>query len=695
MKKRKPFWLFALTLTLTLTLSMLAPTGVIAAGASEKTPAYEDTLKAASDKAALLTGQYGTTSVQYALIDQGKIVVSGQSGINDKAEKKPLTANTMYGIGSTSKMFTTAAVMKLVDAGKIDLDQPVAKYVTNFTMLDERYKQITPRMLLNHSAGFAGSSLTNAFLFADNDTYMHDTFLKQLAEQKLKAEPGAYSVYCNDCFTLSEIMVERVSGMDYTSYIHQSFTNPLGMSNTQTSQDRLNVSAMAGLYLPGFPNQLPNETINAIGTGGIYSTAEDLVRFSQIFTKQNEGILSSNSVDAMAQAEYKKGFWPKDADTSVNYGLGWDSVDLFPFGDYDIQALVKGGDTILYHASLIVLPDKNMAAAVLSSGGSSTTNGLLAKEILLHALKEKGEIDEIKAEKSYGKPVKADMPKELLGFAGIYGSTNQLLKIDISADGEMSITTPQVPNYPAEKYTYSADGSYMSADGNVKINLVKEQNGRTYLWIRQYISLPGLGQTALSQYAAEKLEPNDISKEMLAAWMKRDGKRYYPINEKYTSVAFMLTSSIQIQLFKEAPGYVLDKKITGPNTAAADVQIPTTGGRDSNEYNFYKQDGIEYLQLGGSLLVSGDALKPIHWGKSSTATIPASGYAKWYSIPDRAAGKTMKVKPPSEGSYAVYDENAMIVDFGVVSPDNTTVLPKKGTIMFAGKAGSKFEITLK
>ncbi|WP_239618885.1 serine hydrolase domain-containing protein [Cohnella mopanensis] len=691
MKKRKSFWLFALTLT----LSMLVPSGVMAAIASEKTPAYEDTLKAASEKAALLTGQYGTTSVQYALIDQGKIVVSGQSGMNDKAEKKPLTANTMYGIGSTSKMFTTAAVMKLVDAGKIDLDQPVVKYVTDFTMLDERYKKITPRMLLNHSAGFAGSSLTSAFLFADNDTYVHDTLLKQLAEQKLKADPGAYSVYCNDCFTLAEIMVERVSGMDFTSYIHQSFTEPLGMSNTQTSQDRLNVSAMAGLYLPGFRNQLPNETVNAIGTGGIYSTAEDLVRFSQIFTKQTEGILSSHSVDAMAQAEYKKGLWPKDADTSVNYGLGWDSVDLFPFGDYGIQALTKGGDTILYHASLVVLPGKNMAVAVLSSGGSSTINGLLAKEILLHALKEKGEIDEIKAEKSYGKPVKADMPKELLGSTGIYGSTNQLIKVDISAGGDMSITTPQVPNYPAEKYTYSADGSFMSADGNVKINLVKEQNDRTYIWIRQYIALPGLGQIALSQYAAEKLEPNDVSKETLAAWTERDGKRYYPINEKYTSVAFMLTSSVQIQLFKEAPGYVLDKKITGPNTAATDLQIPTMGGRDSDELNFYKQDGIEYLQLGGSLLVSGDALKPIYWGKSSSVTIPASGYAKWYSIPDRAAGKTMKVEPPSEGSYAVYDENGMIVDFGVVSPDNTTVLPKNGTIMFAGKAESKFEITLK
>ncbi|XID91909.1 serine hydrolase domain-containing protein [Paenibacillaceae bacterium WGS1546] len=691
MKSRKPFRL----LSMTLALSMLVPTGAMAASSSGESPAYEETIAAASEKAELLTGQYGTTSVQYALIDQGKIVVSGQSGINDQAGKKPLTESTMYGIGSTSKMFAAASVMKLVDEGKVDLDTPVVQYVPDFTMQDERYKQITPRMLLNHSAGLPGSSLANAFLFEDNDTYAHDTLLEQLAGQKLKADPGAYSVYCNDCFTLAEILVERVADTDFTSYIHRHFTGPLGMSDTKTPLDRVNVSAMAGLYYPTIKNQLPNETVNAIGTGGIYSTAEDLVRFSQIFTGRAEGILSDESATAMAQAEYRNGLWPEDANTSVNYGLGWDSVNLFPFGEYDIQALTKGGDTILYHASLVVLPEKDMAAAVLSSGGSSATNQLLATEILLHALKEKGEISEFKAEKSYGKPVNADMPEEWLNYAGMYGSTNQLMRADISEDGELSITTPQVPEYPAEMYTYSADGSFMNADGSAKINFVEEENGRTYLWVRQYVSLPGLGQLALSQYSAEKLEPHAASDEALAAWKERDGKHYYYINEKYTSLSYLLASSMQIQLFEEAPGYVLDRKITGPDTASSDLQVPVTGSRDAMAYDFYRQDGIEYLRLGGSLFVSEEALKPIYSGKSSSATIPASGYAKWYTIPDRAAGKTMTVTLPSEGSYAVYDENGTFVDFSVVSPDNTTVLPQGGTIVFAGEAGSKFEITMK
>lgn len=94
--------------------AMAAP----AAGALQ--PAlYTAAQKLAEDKAALLTETYGVPSVQYALIDHGKIVVSGQAGKNDLNGKRPLTSNTIYGIGSTSKMMLTAAVMKLVDEGKV------------------------------------------------------------------------------------------------------------------------------------------------------------------------------------------------------------------------------------------------------------------------------------------------------------------------------------------------------------------------------------------------------------------------------------------------------------------------------------------------------------------------------------------------------------------------------------------------
>ncbi len=299
-------------LAATLALTMILPTGAKAFSDSKTTVvsnaevASQELKKIAAEKAALLTKSHGTTSVQYALIDNGKLTLSGQAGKNDMEGEQPLTKDTLYGIGSVSKMYATAAVMKLVDEGKVDLDAPVVNYVPDFKMKDGRYKRITPRMLLNHSSGLQGSTLSNAFLFNDNDTYSHDFLLQQLSNQSLKADPGAFSVYCNDGFTLAEILVERVSGMSFTEFLHQRFTEPLKMNHTKTPQDKWRDEKRAGLYFPAYQGQLPIESVNVIGTGGVSSTAEDMVRFSQLFMGQGKGILSDKVVKAMEQEEYKK-----------------------------------------------------------------------------------------------------------------------------------------------------------------------------------------------------------------------------------------------------------------------------------------------------------------------------------------------------------------------------------------------------
>nr|WP_240644570.1 serine hydrolase domain-containing protein [Paenibacillus paeoniae] len=653
---------------------------------------YEETRKVAREKAELLTKAYDTNSVQYAIIDQGNIVVSGQLGKNDEQGQKPLTKDTMYGIGSVSKIFTTVAVMQLVDLGEIDLDTPVVHYIPEFTMKDERYKQITPRMLLNHSSGLNGTSGGNIFLFEDNDTYAHDTLLTQLAGQTLKADPGAFSVYCNDGFTLAEILVEHVSGMDFTSYIHRYITEPLGMANTVTPLDSPNTAEMAGLYYPGYTGQLPNETTNVIGSGGIYSTAEDLVRFSQLFTGGADQLLSGQSAAAMIQNEYKTPLWPDDADNSMEYGLGWDSVNLYPFGEYGMKALAKGGATVLYQAALVVLPEQDIAAAVVTSGGSGAYNQLLANEILLQALKEKGIIAEFKTEKSYGVPVKADMPKSMLQYSGIYGSSNATMKIHIMEGGNMSVTSEQTNNH-SQSYKYSEDGTFRSADGKVMTSFVTEENGRTYFRVSLYSSLPGFGQTAHSMYSAEKLQPQALPSGIIEAWNRRDGKKYYLLNEKYTSVVYLVMPPYQLNVSKQLPGYVLDKRITGPHTAISELQIPGADGRDLSGLTFFTEEGVEYLEQRGMILVSEDNVKSLNVAEKSVVTIPSSGYAEWYTISDKDKGNTVKVSMSSNASFAVYDANGKCVYFSIIEDKDQVTLPAGGSIVFVGDAGAQFEIS--
>ncbi|MGG4342034.1 serine hydrolase domain-containing protein [Paenibacillus lautus] len=683
---------------LTLALTMLAPMSVMATPAADNRSnlLYEPTKKTVAEKAKILTETYGTTSVQYALIDGGEIVVSGQTGKNDINNKIPLTSNTIYGIGSTSKMVLTTAVLKLVDEGKIDLDVPVVNYIPDFKMKDNRYKQITPRMLLNHSSGLLGSSGSNATLYGDNDTYSHDTFLDQLAIQTLKADPGEYSVYCNDGFTLAEILVERVSGMGFTAFIHKYITEPLDMKHTKTPQDVVDPAEMARIYSPLYEGQLPQENYNIIATGGIYSTAEDLVKFSQIFTGEVEGILSSKSVKAMEQEEYKRGMWPKDSDTSISYGLGWDSVNLFPFSEYGIKAVTKGGDTISYHSSLIVLPEYNLAAAVTSSGGTSAKDQFIASELLLGALEEKGIITERKPEKSFGVPVKADIPKEISTYAGMYGANNSVKKIEMNHAGQMTVSTLAAPSDSAQKYTYTSDGTFVNDKGTEKLKFVTEQNGSTYLWSRSYISLPSLGQLAFSEYTAEKLEANELSQDIMASWEKREGKRYYVVNQKYTSTVYLNSSPIiSIHSNKETPGYMSNHKIIGANEAVTELQIPGMAGRDTKEIYFSKKNGVEYITAVGSVYASEELVQPLYSGNQSATTIQADGYAKWFSVPSTVKGKVMTVKMPSDGAFAVYDQNGVCINHTVVSGKNEVVLPENGRIVFAGEVGSIFEISLK
>ncbi len=442
--------------------------------------------------------------------------------------------------------------------------------------------------------------------------------------------------------------------------------------------------------------KLPQENYNIIATGGIYSTAKDLVKFSQIFTGEVQGILSNKSVEAMEQKEYQRGMWPEESDTSISYGLGWDSVDLFPFSDYGIKAVTKGGDTVSYHSSLVVLPEHNLAAAVTSSGGSSALDQFIASELLLSALENKGIIQERKPVKSFGVPVKADMPKAMSEYAGFYGGNNSVSKVDVNTAGELLITPQIVPNSPSSQYFYTSDGTFVNKEGTEKLKFVEESNGHVYLWSRSYLSVPGLGQLAFSEYTAQKLENNPLPKDIQAAWDQREGKKYYLMNEKYSSTVYLHASTIiPLYTVNGVPGYMINHKIVGADHAVNQLQIPGMAGRDARDIYFSRKNGMEYINLTGYEYASEEIVKVLYAGKQSKITIQPDANARWFSVPAAAKGKIMTVKMPAKGAFAVYDQTGVCINHTVISSKNEVVLPENGRIVFAGEAGSLFEVSLK
>ena len=124
-------------------------------------------------------------------------------------------------IGSVSKTYTAAMIMLLAEEGRLSLDEALYQYLPQFTMRDKRYRDITLRMLLNHTAGLYGSTLKNTMLYGEDSRWNHDHFLSMLSEQTLKHAPGAMASYSNDGYTLLELVIEAVTGKSYADCLKE------------------------------------------------------------------------------------------------------------------------------------------------------------------------------------------------------------------------------------------------------------------------------------------------------------------------------------------------------------------------------------------------------------------------------------------------------------------------------------------
>ena len=679
LRKRGSALLLALMLSLSLSVSAMA---------EETVASLEETAQSAA-QGALTYG--GADSVQYALWQDGKVVLTGSCGSYSRTENRALTDDILYGIGSVSKIYTTVAVMQLAEAGRVSLDAPVTRYLKDFKMADERYRQITVRMLLNHSSGLMGSHFENAMLFGDADPVAADSLLEQLSTQRLKADPGAYSVYCNDGFTLAELVVEAVTGMEFMDYVRPRILKPAGLENTFAPGDTFDTGRLAKTYRGADTRALPQDCLNLVGTGGIYATASDLAAFggALIGTK----LLRQSSLNAMAAPEYDRGIWPDtDAPDALRYGLGWDAVEWLPFSQSGIQALVKGGDTLRYHAGLVVIPEYHMAAAVLSSGGASTYNEMTAAQMLAAALKARGVVlDESLPLLPEAAP--AAMPAELTENAGYYGSTAAQYRVDVTDDGTLTMRVLTMPSVPAQAFTYCDDGTFRDTTGQAALRFVKEANGQLYLYQQAVGLLPGLGMMPTANYAAVKLPENDITPEVQAAWDRYLSTSFLPMGEKYSSQTYLaLADSTAQETAELVPGYVGASRIVDSTSALYELQIPGANGRDGQDIHVYEQSGTTWMDVNGALYMSAEGAPVLYTGPDSYSTVQENGYARWYRVGGNA-GKSMTVRVPEDAGFWVYDTDGQVTASSVLWGDTRAELPQDGFVVFAGDPGARFHLS--
>ena len=631
-------------------------------------------------------------------------VPAGTEGVGVQAAAEPL----MYGIGSTSKVVTAAAVMRLADEGKLDLKKPLITYIPEFEMADERYRRITPEMLLDHSSGLPGSTLNNAMLLGDNDTENHDMLLARLKKQRLKSDPGDIQVYCNDGFTLAEILVERVTGLSFTEYIDREFSKNLGLTQFKTPQSGNLSGRLAKIYDEGTGEELPPEHANVIGSGGIYATAMDVCRFSEIFMKNragNAGLLSDGALLAMETSRYNEEINPNGYDTTLSYGLGWDSVETYPFSRYGIKALVKGGDTNFYHGSLTVLPEENISCAVLTSGGSSTLNQLAVQEIVMTYLDEVQRIERGDEESvSHGGEAGLNLAERSGWYAG-----SDLLKLSVSGEGEMTVASEgsgrrreQVYRLGEDGGFYSTDGSYISASGELskgsggrigrtRLSFQKGKKGREYLMAESMEVYPGLGRVATYLPVGTRYTGNVPAETAVSAWKALDGQEYYLLSEKYTSSAWLKRSMVKPLLLDEPRGILSFEnlelrmaEVTDEAHARFFTEVPGQAGRDLNDYTRTEENGKQYLESGSYRYIAA----------ADAEAFPDADSER--TIGDRNQKRPVIIEKPENGAWYVYDHTGRdmkcVSSSWTLSEDRPFYLPEDGRVVLVGEAGAAFTI---
>ena len=603
---------------------------------------------------------------------------------NGKGEGAPskATACSYLNIGSVSKVYAVTAVMQLADQGKVNLDAPVTDYIPDFKMADERYQKITVRMLMNHTSGLMGSAYGGIFLFDEENEDYHDAFLGILSKERLKHEPGEFNCYCNDGFTLLEILVERVSGLTFTDYLDHYVCKPLALKKTGTPWN-VDANDLVPIYVNGNVKMAP-ERGQAIGAGGIISTAEDVCSFGTAFFSGNEVLLSEKSKKEMAK-NYRTG-------CLESFGLGWDEVTKEDYENAGVTILSKGGDTFFQHASLVVAPDEKISVAVLSSGGGSGVNEEMALELMDIALLEQG-INVEHPEREL--PELSDaVPEEYLSLEGVYADAQGTVSITFPRGKYMQITSLAYNVEFEKQYVYSADGTFVEVSGDVESGkAVPVRPVTTERFEKRDDQVYLVDQ--MGGYSLYKALANNVSDKVQKAWEQRDGVSYYYVNGSASDVTYAIENHcVTLHVSEAARGYVNGHAMQDETHASYKEVMPGTASRDLSNVRMETADGKEWLCMDeyNYRFVSEECIPVLK--EDVTEIALKTREASWFKI-DGAVNVTLRMELPEKAAAYVYDQygnlrySSYLIQYG-----NEIPLPERGMIVFIGETGEQVNVKL-
>ncbi len=306
-----------------------------------------------------------------AVAQRGQVIFEQGFGYRDVQRKLPVTPETIFGIASVSKSFTALAIMQLVDAGLLSVDDPVTKYLPEWRLSGvDDMSAIKVRHLLSHTTGLPPMRRRQDIAtFGEHMDFLRDE------EYTMLGRPGEYFSYCNDTFLLLGEIIERLSGRIYRKYMTEHLLDALGMYRSTYSIEEL--TRFQDVTVPYLWNQQTEEwdakEWPALGNfevgGGVRSCVRDLLKYGQVYASggqyNGEQIVSPQSINAMRRPMYRSG------------RKTWYCFALQVTPDHHGYTLVEhGGSQVGVASNFGFVPEADTVVVVLTNTSGASASAL-------------------------------------------------------------------------------------------------------------------------------------------------------------------------------------------------------------------------------------------------------------------------------------------------------------------------------
>ncbi len=419
---------------LSTSLLVLLSATVSGQSASEKIDAY----LTASEKAGLFSGSA-------LIVEKNNVILNKGYGYKDVLAKTRNDANTIYQLGSITKQFTAAIILKLEEQKKLKIKDRLSKYFPDFPNAD----RITLEHLLTHTSGVF--NITRDTSLSSEKPTNREKIFATLKEKPLDFEPGTNYRYNNSGYVILGYIIEQVTGKRYEQVIREHILIPLQMNNTGFDFKNLKHPDKSVGYNfiadgRGFKSPITDSTFS-FSAGALYSTLEDLDKWNQAL--QNGKVLKKSSL--------KKAFTPRLA----GYGLGWkmDTIAAQPVIAH--TGLISG-----FKSYNIMLPERNTRIIVLSNF-SSFNEAKAAKDLISILTDQPYELPK------EGNEVKVDesILKQYVGEYQLSSTTNIKIRLE---NGQLK---GQLSGGPELDLFAKSEKDFFLKAADVQIEFVKNEKG--------------------------------------------------------------------------------------------------------------------------------------------------------------------------------------------------------------------------